>query len=186
MKYKTEEKKEVKNKDYMGEVEYIVNHERRLNFLCNIAINAKGSTLVVFNRLEHGKKIFEQIQANTDKTTLYVAGETKAAIREETRAIAEGEDVIIVASVQVFSTGVNIKNLHNLIFAHPSKSKIKTLQSVGRILRKSENGQNALVYDLVDDLVHGQRKNFAFRHSLERFKYYTEEKFNLKIINVDI
>ena len=146
----------------------------------------RGSTLIVFNRIEHGKRIFEQIKERTDKTVIYVAGETKADDREAARATAEGEDVIIVASIQVFSTGVNIRNLHNLIFAHPSKSKIKTLQSVGRILRKPENGQNALVYDLVDDLVYNQRKNFAFRHSLERFKYYTEEKFNLKIINVDI
>ena len=186
MRYKADEKKEVKNKDYLGEVDFIINHNRRLWFLCNIAINATGSTLVVFNRLEHGKRIFDYIQENSDKTILYVAGETKAEDREATRAIAEGKEVIIVASIQVFSTGINIKNLHNLIFAHPSKSKIKTLQSVGRILRKPENDQNALVYDLVDDLVHGQRKNFAFRHSLERFKYYTEEKFNLKIINIDI
>ena len=117
-----------------------------------------GNTLVVFNRLTHGQQIFSMIETEKDKH--YVAGETDKELRETVRYLTEENDTIIVASLGVFSTGINIRNLHNLIFAHPTKSKIKVLQSIGRVLRKADDGRKATVFDIVDNLKYKARDNF--------------------------
>ena len=114
------------------------------------------------------------------------AGETDKDAREAIRYLAENNDTVIVASLGVFSTGINIRNLHNLVFAHPSKSKIKVLQSIGRVLRKADNGEKATVFDIVDDLKHGSRENFALRHASERFKFYVDESFDFKISKIEL
>lgn len=186
MDYNEEDRKKTKGFDYNKEIEFILTHERRNEILAKMAKTLKGNTLLVFQRIEHGKRLMELIGEPEGKQVLYVAGETDKDSREAARQIAERDDVIIVASLGVFSTGINIKNLHNLIFAHPTKSKIKVLQSIGRILRKSDSGQQAVVFDIVDDLKHGSRDNFALRHASERFKQYTNENFTFKIRQIKL
>ena len=172
--------------NYQDEIAHIINHEKRQKFISKLAADLPGNTLVVFSRLDHGKELHRQIDEITEREVHYIAGETDKDSREMTRQFAEKNDVTIVASLGVFSTGVNIRNLHNLIFAHPSKSKIKVLQSIGRILRKTEDGKPATVYDIIDDIKSKSRDNFTLRHAGERFRYYTEEKFDYKINSVDI
>lgn len=184
LNYNEEDRKKVKSMTYNDEVDFIVKHEKRNKLISKMAATLPGNTLVVFLRLDHGKSIYDYIK--TEKKLYYVAGETDKDTREAVRQMAENDDVVIVASLGVFSTGVNIRNLHNLIFAHPTKSKIKVLQSIGRILRKSDNGQKATVFDIIDDLKHKSRENFALRHSNERFKYYTLEGFDYKINSIDL
>ena len=107
--------------------------------------------------------------------------------REKVRAITEKEsDAIIVASYGTFSTGINIKNLHNIIFASPSKSRIRNLQSIGRVLRKGDKKSKATLYDIADDIRYKSRKNYTLNHLIERIKIYNEENFNYDIINVPI
>jgi superfamily II DNA or RNA helicase len=107
--------------------------------------------------------------------------------RESVRTIAESEnDAIIIASFGTFSTGINIKNLHNVVFASPSKSRIRTLQSIGRVLRKSDSKLNATLYDIADDCKKGQKTNYTLNHLIERIKYYNEEKFNYDIIQIKL
>lgn len=182
--YSEEDRKACSKLDYQGEIDFLVNHERRNKIIAKMAATLPGNTLVIFQRIEHGKTLFDLI--DTDKDKQYVAGETNKDTREEYRQMAEDTDVVIVASLGVFSTGINIKNLHNLIFAHPTKSKIKVLQSIGRILRKHDEKEVATVYDIVDDLKHKSRSNFAMRHANERFKYYTNEKFEYKLNTVKL
>ena len=184
LNYNDEDRKKVKDMTYNDEVEFIVTHEKRNKLVAKMAATLPGNTLVVFLRLDHGRDIYEYI--DTEKKLYYVAGETDKDSREAVRQMAESDDVVIVASLGVFSTGVNIRNLHNLIFAHPTKSKIKVLQSIGRVLRKSDNGQKATVFDIIDDLKYKSRDNFALRHSNERFKYYTLEGFDYKINTIDL
>jgi len=184
MKYNVQDSKTVSKMNYNEEIEFLINNEPRQKIIAKMASTLPGNTLVVFQRIEHGKKLFDMIE--TEKEQYYVAGETDKETREMVRHLAESNDCVIVASLGVFSTGINIKNLHNLIFAHPTKSKIKVLQSIGRILRKSDDGRAATVFDLVDDLKHGQRDNFALRHAAERFKFYTNEKFDFKINKIDL
>lgn len=184
LRYEESDRKKVKDMNYNEEVDFIINHEKRNKLIAKMASTLPGNTLVVFSRLEHGKELYDRI--DTDKQLFYVAGETDKDSREAVRQMAENNDVIIVASLGVFSTGINIRNLHNLLFAHPTKSKIKVLQSIGRILRKSDNGQQAIVFDIIDDLKYKSRDNFALRHSNERFKYYTTEEFDYKINSIDL
>lgn len=186
LNYNDEDKKACKGLAYQDEIAYILDHDKRNRYISKLAATLPGNTLVVFGRIDHGKNIFGQIEKLTDKECQYVAGETGKDAREATRQFAEKNEVIIVASLGVFSTGVNIRNLHNLIFAHPSKSKIKVLQSIGRVLRKADNGKPATIYDIIDDLKYKSRDNFTLRHAGERFRYYTEEKFDYKITSVDL
>jgi len=186
LNYNDEDKKTNKANNYQEEISFIINHEKRNRFVSKLAATLPGNTLCVFSRIDHGKELYEEIQKLTEKSTQYVAGETDKEAREATRQFAEKNDVIIVASLGVFSTGVNIRNLHNLIFAHPSKSKIKVLQSVGRVLRKADNGEPATIYDIIDDLKYKSRDNYTLKHAGERFRYYTEEKFDYKISTIDL
>jgi superfamily II DNA or RNA helicase len=138
---------------------------------------------------KHGRILYDMIKENTDdnRKTFFVYGGTETDTREQIRAIAETErDAIIVASYGVFSTGINIRNLHNIIFSSPSKSRIRNLQSIGRGLRLSDNNQETVLYDITDDLRWKNRKNYAYRHHEDRMKIYDDEKFPYKIHNIPL
>jgi len=155
-----------------------------------LALDQKGNTLVLFQYVEkHGIPLHKMIEdkAKKGRRVFFVAGMTDADTREEIRALTESQnDAIIVASLGTFSTGINIKNLHNIIFASPSKSQIRILQSVGRVLRKSLDGQNAKVYDIADDFHYLSKKNYTLNHSAERIKIYAKQKFKFKIHEVEL
>ena len=126
-------------------------------------------------------------KVNEVRKVFFVSGGTDTSDREAIRGIVEKqENAIIVASLGTFSTGINIRNLHNIIFASPSKSQIRVLQSIGRGLRKSENGKATILYDIIDNLYNNKRKNFALIHSEERLKIYKKEKFNFKSYKVEL
>ena len=107
--------------------------------------------------------------------------------RELVRKITEEEtNAIIVASYGTFSTGINIRNLHNVVFASPSKSRIRNLQSIGRVLRKSKEKVSATLYDIADDITHNTKRNYTLNHLVERIKIYNEENFDYEIITVKL
>ncbi len=175
---------------FEDEVQYIINHQKRNNFIKNLALDLKGNTLVLFARVEgHGQPLYELINNNkTDnRHVFFVHGGVATEERELVREITERENnAIIVASYGTFSTGVNIRNLHNVIFASPSKSRIRNLQSIGRVLRKGENKVKATLYDIADDISYKSRKNYTLNHLIERIKIYNEENFNYDIVNIPL
>ena len=175
--------------EYEDEIQYLITHEKRNNFIKNLALDLKGNTLVLFNRVEsHGLPLYELINSSAEKNRkiFFVHGGIDVEQRERVREITEKEnDAIIVASYGTFSTGINIKNLHNVIFASPSKSRIRNLQSIGRILRKGDNKTKAVLYDISDDCTFKSRKNYTLNHLIERIKIYNEEKFNYEIIQIN-
>jgi len=114
------------------------------------------------------------------RNIFFIAGETSVEDREKIRGLAEVEDSIIVASSGVLSTGVNIRNLQSLIFAHPYKGKIRNLQSIGRVLRLDDKDNKAILFDLVDDLSWKKRQNYGIKHWNERVNTYLQEKFDYK------
>ena len=121
-------------------------------------------------------------EADEERKVFYVSGETATADREAIRGIVETQkNAIIVASMGTFSTGINIRNLHNIIFASPSKSQIRVLQSIGRSLRKSDDGREARLNDNAEDKHWLGRKKFAQEQSAERIKIYSKQKYKLKI-----
>ena len=174
-------------KTYQEEIDWIVRNESRNRFIRNLAWSLPGNTLILFQFVEKHGKVLHPILAREDKTIHFVHGEVKAEDRENVRHITETTDNnIILASYGTFSTGINIRRLDNIIFASPSKGKIRNLQSIGRVLRKGNGKEKAALYDIVDDLQWKNRKNFAVSHFIERVKIYTEEGFDFKIYNVDI
>ena len=188
LKHKDEHCKEVSKMKYQDEVDWIVTSSKRNNFIKNLAIDLKGNTLVLFQYVEkHGEPLFRLIDGATDdkRKVFYVSGKTPADTREEIRAITEQEsNAILVCSYGTFSTGINIVNLHNIIFASPSKSQIRVLQSIGRGLRKST--LDTTVYDIADDLHWKANKNYTLNHSAERVKIYSKERFKFKIHEVKL
>ena len=190
LNYSEEVRKDFGKKTYQEEIEFIVGHEGRNRFIRNLAVSATGNTLVLYNRVDaHGKPLFEMINNRVDENrkVFFVSGEVDTTDREAIRKIVEKQNnAIIVASLGTFSTGINIRNLHNIIFASPSKSQIKVLQSIGRGLRKSDDGRTTQLFDVADDLHWGNRKNYTLMHSAERVKIYDKEQFNYKVIKVDM
>ena len=192
LKYADEYCKE--KRDYQAEMDFIVKYEPRNNFISNLAMDCDGNTLILFQYVDkHGKPLHDMLKNKFDKLDItqrklfYVSGETDVDTREEIRAITEEQnDAIIVASMGTFSTGINIKRLHNIIFASPSKSQIRVLQSIGRGLRKSADGKNTKVYDIADDLHWKSRKNYTLVHAAERIKIYSKEKFDYKLFDINI
>jgi len=150
----------------------------------------KGNTLVLFSRVEtHGAILYEKINSNKrdDRKVFFIHGGVDTEERELVREITERENnAIIDASYGTFSTGINIKNLHNVIFASPSKSRIRNLQSIGRVLRKGKNKVKATLYDIADDCTSNSKKNYTLNHLIERIKIYNEENFNYEIITVQL
>jgi superfamily II DNA or RNA helicase len=189
LKYPKEECMQIKNAKFQDEMDYIVTHERRNKFLTNLALDQKGNTLVLFQYVEkHGKPLHEQIKAKSkNRKVFFVYGGTETDDRERIRAITEKLDnTIIVASYGTFSTGINIRNLHNIIFASPTKSPIRVLQSIGRGLRLGEQKDTAKVYDISDDFTYKEKKNFTIQHFLERINIYNEQQFDYDIHTVDL
>ena len=190
LKYDEDTRKNFGKREYQDELDYIVSHEKRNKFIKNLALDLKGNTLVLYNYVEkHGTPLFNLIRESVDedRKVFFVSGDTKTTDREAIRGIVEKQtNAIVVASLGTFSTGINIKELHNIIFASPSKSQIRVLQSIGRGLRKSSDGRETTLYDISDDISWKNRKNFSLLHSWERLKIYQKEQFKYTTITVDI
>jgi superfamily II DNA or RNA helicase len=189
LKYHDEIRKIVSKMDYQAEMDFLVSHEGRNKFIKNLALSLNGNTLLLFQYVDkHGRILEEMIKEEAgDRKVFFIHGGVKGEERDDIRGIVEKENnAIIVASYGTFSTGVNIKNLHSIIFASPSKSKIRNLQSIGRGLRKSDTKDSATLYDIADDLSWKSTSNFTLKHLMERVKIYDEEKFDYKLYSIGL
>ena len=190
LKYSDETRKTWGEKSYQDEIDFIVKHEARNRFIRNLALDSQGNTLVLFHRVDaHGKPLFNDIssKAAEGRKVFFVSGQVDTTDREAIRKIVEKQkNAIIVASLGTFSTGINIRNLHNIIFASPSKSQIKVLQSIGRGLRQSDDGRTTQLFDIADDLHWKKKKNYTLLHSAERVKIYAKEQFKYDIHEISI
>lgn len=188
--YSDQDRKLVKKMTYQEEMDWIVTNPKRNNFIRNLCLSQTGNTLVLFQFVEkHGKVLYELINNKVEerRNVFFVHGGTDTEQRENIRALTETQDdAIIVASYGTFSTGINIRNLHNIVFASPSKSRIRNLQSIGRGLRKGDNKTSCELFDIGDDLSWKSKKNYTLGHMVERVKIYNEEGFNYKMIKVPI
>jgi superfamily II DNA or RNA helicase len=191
LKHPTGKCEEARDWTYAEEIDYLISCGQRNKFIKNLAVSLGTNTLVLFQMVEkHGKILYNAIK-DTEKIgnrkVFFVHGKTDTEDREAIRHIMEKEnDAIVVASYGTFSTGINIRNLHNIIFASPSKSRVRNLQSIGRGLRQSSGKEMATLYDIADDLRHKKHMNFTLRHFVERSKIYTEEKFPFKLYNIGL
>ena len=190
LNYTDEDKKTNSGVKYHEELEWLVLNEQRNKYLRNLAAGLQGNTLCLFQLVEkHGKQLYELIKnkVGEDRKVFFVYGGVDAQQREKIREITEKSDnAIIVASYGTFSTGINIRNLHNIIFSSPSKSRIRNLQSIGRGLRLGDNKAQATLYDIADDLTYRDKKNYTLTHFQQRINIYNEEGFSYEIHNVNL
>ena len=187
LQYPDKDKKFMKDQSYQDEVDLLVRDERRNKFIVNLTNHLKGNTLVLFQFVEkHGAVLYDMMK-DLDRKVFYVHGGTDTETRENIREITEKEkNAIIVASYGTFSTGINIRNLHNVVFSSPSKSRIRVLQSIGRGLRTTNDKTGATLLDIADDLTWKSKQNFTLRHFMERINIYNEEEFDYEIKNLPI
>ena len=188
LKYSDEEKELVSHLEYRDELNFLILSEKRNQFIVDMVKDLKGNTLLLFQMVEkHGEALFEMIKQQTKKDVSFIHGKISADDREDIRLATEKKNnSIIVASYGTYSTGINIRNLHNVVFASPSKSRIRNLQSIGRALRRTDNKISANLFDISDDLTLGKKMNYTYRHFLERLRIYDSEKFTYSIFDFDI
>lgn len=191
LKYNKETKKLLKSADYKTEIDFLCQHAARNKFIRKLALSRSGNSLVLFNYVDkHGKPLYEDIKKHaTSQQVHLVCGEIEANDREEIRRLVQDStsDNIIVASVGTFSTGVNIPRLHTIIFATPTKSVIRVMQSIGRGLRKSSDKDFLMLFDICDSINPSKSSpNFTMKHFAERLRIYVEEGHPYRLLEVEI
>jgi superfamily II DNA or RNA helicase len=177
----------VKNKvDFKGEIDYIIQNESRNKFVKNLSLSLKGNTFVMYRYVEkQGQVLHDMIKESTDRPVYFVSGDVKTEDREVIRKLMEEhDDAIVICSIGTFSTGVNVKKLHNIVLAHPGKGRIKLLQSIGRGLRLHDSKDHVMLYDIADDLSWKSSENHGLKHFMERVKIYAEQQFNYRVHNI--
>lgn len=182
-------RKQVNKFSYNEEVEYIAASPQRLMFLKNLALSLKGNTLLLFHLVDkHGKIIYDELtKSASGRKIFFIYGGVEADERNEIRHILETEtDAILVASYGTFSTGSNVKNLHNLILGTAFKSKIRNLQSIGRVLRRAEGKELCTLFDIADDFSWKEKPNYSLKHLKQRVELYNEEDFQYKLYKVSL
>ena len=187
---KDEERKFITKGTYQEEIDWIVQNPQRNEIIKNLTIAQEGNTLLLFQYVDkHGKVLHEMIDkaVKGNRKVFFVYGGTDTQTREDIRAITEKEnDAIIIASYGTFSTGINIRNLHNIVFASPTKSRIRNLQSIGRGSRRGDQKVQCKLFDIGDDLSWKSKKNYTLNHLIERVKIYNEEGFDYKLVKIDV
>jgi superfamily II DNA or RNA helicase len=191
LQYPEHIRKEMKGMKYQNEIEFIISNNSRNEFIANLAKACEGNTLILFNYVErHGSVLNELISNKVSKynrNVYFIHGGTDVDDREAIRlAIEKEKNAIIIATASLFSTGVNIPSLENIIFAVPSKSTIRIRQSIGRGLRLKEGKVKCNLFDIVDDLSYKTWQNTTLLHFHERVSIYDSEQFDWKLVKVDL
>lgn len=188
LKYPPEVCKLMKKIQYEDEINFICSHQKRLSFVANLALKCVGTTLVLFRFVDKmGMPLYNMIKerSTSDRPIYYIDGGVTVADREDIRIDSNSEDSIIIASQPTMSTGINLPAIENIIYAHPTKSSITVVQSLGRGLRLKEGKSSCTLYDLSDNFSSGQFVNTTYKHLSERLTTYTKLGFSFKIINLD-
>ena len=187
LKYPDAIRQQLRNADYQAELDFLVRNDARNRFIMNLTLSLKGNTLLLFQFVEKHGTVLYNLLKDCGRDVYFVHGGVNGEDREKIRKLLEtAEDAIVIASVGTFSTGVNIPSLRNIISASPSKSKIRNLQSIGRVLRKSAGKDGATLYDIADDLTWKSRNNFTIQHFMTRIAIYNEEKFDYRLYPVNL
>lgn len=184
-------RKEMKNMKYQDEVNFIISSDVRNKFITNLANACVGNTLILFNYVDrHGSVLNELIQdkvKGSGRSVHFIHGGTDVESREQIRlAVEKEESSIIIATASLFSTGVNIPSIENIIFAVPSKSTIRIRQSIGRGLRLKDGKSKCTLFDIVDDISYKTWKNTTLKHFAERVAIYDSEQFAWELVKVSL
>jgi superfamily II DNA or RNA helicase len=159
---------------YKSELEYIYTNKFRNNIINTLCKNFNNNTLILVNHISHGQLIYDNLKSKLqDKIVYFIRGDVD--VDERDRVIKEMEvkdNIICVAISAIFSTGINVKNIHMIVFGSGGKSFIRIIQSIGRGLRLHNNKQKLTIIDIVDNLKYGGA------HGIHRKSIYDREKIN--------
>ena len=174
------------NKDvFQLEQHFVITSDARLEFISSVIGRVPRNSLVLFHRIEHGKRLYEKLRQESNKRVYYVDGGTDKDIREEYKKKMEsGDEVVIVASYGTFSTGISIKKIHSIFFTESFKSEVIIRQSIGRGLRQHESKDKVLIIDFVDNIRTQEWDNYLWKHGKARQSIYKQEKFEYNIKRV--
>lgn len=189
LKYPEDVRKSLNKIDYQTEIDFLVKNDKRNKFIRNLALNCSGNTLLLFQFVEkHGNVLYDLIKDKAgDRPVYFIHGGTDVEDREHIRKVLSTQtDAIVIASFGTSSTGINIPSIENIIFASPSKSIVRNLQSIGRGLRLNTGKTHCNLYDLTDDLHWKSWKNHTLNHGAERYKLYSAEEFPIKLVEVNL
>lgn len=175
---------------YESEVKFLSTHEPRLEMLLDLIESLEGNTLVMFDRVEsYGEVLYNRFKDKRPDSTFLIVGKVDGDEREEIRLDIENyDDATIWASFGTMSTGVSINKLHNCVLISSSKSKIRVLQTIGRMMRMHSSKHDSYIYDIVDNLQQSDndKENYVMQHAQKRIEFYMNEKFDLDFINLDL
>ena len=161
---------------YEEEITWLQTNKFRNKIITKLVNKADKNTLIMVDRIAHGEELLKVLQENTTKEVHFVHGAIEIEEREMIRKLMEEQDnVACIAISKIFSTGINIKNLHNIIFAAIGKARIKIIQSIGRSLRKHSSKKLATIFDIWDNLRYGNK------HMVERLALYDREQIPYSI-----
>ena len=174
-------------REYQAEIDFLSQYEPRNEFIFKLANTEEGNTLILCRYIVQLQRLQEMLKAS-DRDVYLVYGKTPTEDRELVRGYVEkGKNAIILASYGVFSTGINIKRLHNIIFASPYRSQIKVLQSIGRGLRVADDKDELKIFDIADDMSTPRGKpNYTLKHLKERIEIYNSQGFDYDIVPVKL
>jgi superfamily II DNA or RNA helicase len=165
--------------DFRNELNFIYNNEFRNEVIKGIVSKSKNNVLILINHLAHGDVLYSLLKDVKDKKTYYIKGEVEVEERAKViKEMEESDNIVCIAVSAIFSTGVNIKNLHMIVFASGGKSFIRTIQSIGRGLRLNPNKDKLIIIDIADKLEYSQE------HSQKRKEIYTQEKIQYKVYDI--
>lgn len=175
---------DAKIEQYQNEIKFIIESEVRNEFIVNLVKSLKQTTLVLTQSIEHAKLLHTLLEEECISRNVYlIYGDTAASEREDIRhELNDDPTAIGIATYGTFQTGISVRNLHNVVFASFSKSKIRLLQSIGRALRMSETKDKATVWDISDDF---GEECFSMKHREVRLSLYAREKFRINEIEVN-
>jgi superfamily II DNA or RNA helicase len=187
LEHPKEIREQTRGNKYQEEMDFLTRDSERNKFICDLVSNLPGNTLILFNYVEkHGKPLYDAI-SQQDKPCHLIYGGTDVSLREDIRKLMEREtNTNLIASYGTCSTGINIRNINNIVFASPSKSVVRVLQSIGRGLRKAESKEGLKVYDIADDLKYKSFVNHTYKHMTSRLKIYKNENFDHKVLKIKL
>lgn len=147
----------------------IVNNEDRNNLIKELVLKKDEPTLILIRYIEHGEILNELIP-----NSIFLSGKHSMEEREEAIELFEKKELKFLISSNIFNEGISINAIKVLVIASGGKSKVETLQKLGRALRTDEGKYEALIYDFYDD-----GNKFTLRHSKERARIYKKAGFDV-------
>lgn len=166
--------------NYKAQVEFLEESPERNELIYKIGSKLKKNTLILVNHLEHGHSLYDLLK-KSEKQVYFIYGEMPVEERQKIIDLMEvRDDIVCIAMSAIFAIGINVKNLHYVMFTFGGKSFIRTIQSIGRGIRLHDSKEKLVIFDLYDNM------KYSEEHFEERRVFYEEEEHPYTITEIKI